>query len=277
MSGLNCNGKTLHFTSPVVMGILNITPDSFYDGGKYDAEFAAIRQVERMLSEGAGIIDIGAVSTRPNAVAIDAGEEWARLKAILMVVRKKFPETIISIDTWRSSVARLAFSEGADIINDISGGQFDERMFGTIAELKAAYIMMHIQGTPATMQQNPQYDDVVEDIYSFFTGKLIMLKQLGVDENIVIDPGFGFGKSVVQNYKLLSRLERFKGQGFPVMVGVSRKSMINRVLGIKPEEALNGTTVLNAIALLNGADILRVHDVKEAIEAIKLVNFYRQI
>jgi len=274
---MNCNGKLLDLSSPVVMGILNITPDSFYDGGKHPTTEKAVFQAERMIREGAAIIDIGAVSTRPDAVEIDEKEEWLRLKAVLPDLRKEFPETIISVDTWRSSVAKEAVACGADIINDISGGQFDQEMFKTIAGLKVAYIMMHTQGTPGTMQQNPHYDDVVNDIFDFFTENLKKLRHLGVTDNIIIDPGFGFGKTVKHNYELLSKISKFKSLGFPVLVGLSRKSMINKILESKPSEALNGTSVLNTIALLNGADILRVHDVKEAVEAIKLVGFYQNI
>jgi len=274
---MNCNGKLLDLSSPVVMGILNITPDSFYDGGKHPTTEKAVLQAERMIREGAAIIDIGAVSTRPDAADVDEFEELSRLKAVLPVLRKEFPETIISVDTWRSSVAREAVACGADIINDISGGQFDQEMFETIAGLKVAYIMMHTQGTPGTMQQNPHYDDVVNDIFDFFTENLKKLRHLGVTDNIIIDPGFGFGKTVKHNYELLSKISKFKSLGFPVLVGLSRKSMINKILESKPSEALNGTSVLNTIAMLNGADILRVHDVKEAVEAIKLVGFYRNI
>jgi len=277
MSKMNCNGKLLDLSSPVVMGILNITPDSFYDGGKHPTTENAVLQAERMIREGAAIIDIGAVSTRPDAADVDEFEEWTRLKAVLPVLRKEFPETIISVDTWRSSVAKEAVACGADIINDISGGQFDQEMFKTIAGLKVAYIMMHTQGTPGTMQQNPHYDDVVNDIFDFFTENLKKLRHLGVTDNIIIDPGFGFGKTVKHNYELLSKISKFKSLGFPVLVGLSRKSMINKILESKPSEALNGTSVLNTIALLNGADILRVHDVKEAVEAIKLVGFYQNI
>jgi len=277
MSKMNCNGKLLDLSSPVVMGILNITPDSFYDGGKHPTTEKAVLQAERMIREGAAIIDIGAVSTRPDAADVDEFEELSRLKAVLPVLRKEFPETIISVDTWRSSVAREAVACGADMINDISGGQFDQEMFKTIAGLKVAYIMMHTQGTPGTMQQNPHYDDVVNDIFDFFTENLKKLRHLGVTDNIIIDPGFGFGKTVKHNYELLSKISKFKSLGFPVLVGLSRKSMINKILESKPSEALNGTSVLNTIALLNGADILRVHDVKEAVEAIKLVGFYQNI
>lgn len=273
MSKINCNGKSLDLSSPVVMGILNITPDSFYDGGKYPTTTNALVQAERMIIEGAAIIDVGAVSTRPDAIEIDEKEEWSRLKTVLPALRKKFPETIISVDTWRSSVAREAVACGADMINDISGGQFDQEMFTTIACLNVAYVMMHTQGTPAAMQKKPQYADVVEDIFDFFTENLGKLNNMGASKNIIIDPGFGFGKTVKHNYELLSKLSKFKSFGFPVLAGLSRKSMIYKILGTQPSEALAGTTVLNTFALLNGADILRVHDVREAVEAIRLVGF----
>lgn len=276
MLNLNCKGKFIDLKTPKVMGILNITPDSFYDGGKYAAADNAVKQAERMIGEGAAIIDIGAVSTRPNAGEISETEEWSRLKDILPVVRKKFPEIIISVDTWRSTIAKNAVDEGAEIINDISGGQFDNEMFKTVAALKVTYIMMHTQGRPENMQQNPHYENVVDDILKYFIENLKKLTLLGVTGNIILDPGFGFGKTVDQNYRLLHQFQRFRNAGFPVLAGVSRKSMINRVLGTQPAEALNGTTVLNTIALLNGADILRVHDVKEAVETVKLVDFYRK-
>jgi dihydropteroate synthase len=272
---MNCNGKLLDLSSPVVMGILNITPDSFYDGGKYPTTANALVHAERMISEGAAIIDIGAVSTRPDAIEIDEKEEWSRLKNVLPALRKKFPETIISVDTWRSSVAREAVACGADMINDISGGQFDQEMFAAIAGLQVAYIMMHTQGTPAAMQINPQYADVVDDVFDFFAENLRKLNKMGVSKNIIIDPGFGFGKTAKHNYELLSRLSKFKSFGFPVLAGLSRKSMIYKILGNQPSEALAGTIVLNTIALMNGAEILRVHDVREAVEAIKLVGFYQ--
>jgi len=274
---LNCNGKHLDFSSSAVMGILNITPDSFFDGGKFASAERAVKQAEKMVQEGVAIIDVGAVSTRPGAAEVDETNEWSRLFEILPLLRKKFPTAILSVDTWRSSIARKAAAEGADMINDISGGQFDSKMFETVADLKIAYILMHTQGTPRTMQQNPHYENVADDVLCFFIKNLKKLNHLGVTENIILDPGFGFGKTVEHNFVLLSNLKKFKNLGFPVLAGVSRKSLINRILEIKPSEALNGTTVLNTIALLNGADILRVHDVKEAVEAVKLLHFYQKI
>jgi dihydropteroate synthase len=269
----NFSGKSLNMSHPVVMGILNITPDSFYDGGKYTDEESILERVEQMLTDGASIIDIGAYSTRPGAADISEKEESDRLIPVLKSIRKKFNTVIISVDTFRANVAKQAVDTGADMINDISGGTMDSNMFNTVAQLKVPYILMHIQGIPQTMQKAPQYTNVVEEIKSFFTQKIGQLKQLGIQQ-LIIDPGFGFGKTVEHNFSLLKNLQQFKTFGYPVLAGLSRKSMINRVLGAKAADALNGTTTLNTIALLNGANILRVHDVKEAVEAIKLVREY---
>ena len=271
---LNCNGKILSLEKPVVMGILNITPDSFYDGAKFDTEKTWLAQTEKMLKEGEAIIDIGAVSTRPGSEEIAEDKELEILLPVLYSIQKHFPEAILSVDTYRSKVAEIAISKGAFIINDISGGTFDEKMFGAVARLKAPYIIMHIKGTPKNMQINPHYKNVVKEIKDFFIRQLEKLATLGVTDNIVLDPGFGFGKTLEDNYKILSGLESFLELGHPVMAGVSRKSMINKVLKTGPAEALNGTPVLNTIALLNGANILRVHDVKEAKEAVRLVEAY---
>ncbi len=253
------------------MGILNITSNSFFDGGKYKTQKDILIQCEKMLSEGAAIIDIGAVSTRPGADKVSEENEIARLLPVLKIIRKYLSDTIISIDTYRSSIAEIVIDNGADIINDISGGNFDDRMFETIAKLKVPYIIMHIKGTPQNMQLNPTYKNVVKEIKDFFFKKIEELKTIGVN-NIIIDPGFGFGKTVEHNYQILNHLDTFKSLGVPVLAGLSRKSMINKVLNTKPKDALNGTTVLNTIALLKGTDILRVHDVKEAIEVIKIVS-----
>lgn len=271
MHQLKWKDKHLNLSRTAVMGVLNLTPDSFYDGGKYGRLDSAIRQAATMIEEGAVIIDIGAVSTRPNATSVDEAEEWNRLKDVLPAFRKQFPDILLSVDTYRASIARASADLGADMINDISGGRFDEKMFATIAKLNLPYVMMHIKGTPSTMQQNPVYDDVVLDICNFFDMQLKKLAALGVTENIILDPGFGFGKTVEHNFELLRRLSEFKKPGHPILAGLSRKSMINKVLGTKPENALNGTTVLNTIALLNGANILRVHDVKEGVEVVKLM------
>jgi len=271
MSQIIWKNKKLNLSRPVVMGILNLTPDSFYDGGRKKGLDVALRHVEKMIDDGASIIDVGAVSTRPNAAEVNEAEEWNRLTGVLVELRKRFPRVIISVDTYRASIAQAAANLGADMINDISGGQFDEKMFATIAKLKLPYIMMHIKGRPASMQLNPLYDDVVADVFTFFETQLKKLSELEVSENIILDPGFGFGKTVEHNFEMLKRFSEFKKLGCPLLAGLSRKSMINRVLGVKPEDALNGTTVLNTLALLNGANILRVHDVKEAVEAVKLL------
>ena len=269
--------EVLPVNNPIVMGILNITPDSFYDGGTLKTDTDILFRVEKMLSEGAAIIDIGAISTRPGANEVSESEELNRLTPVIDLISKKIPGTILSIDTYRSNIAKRAIETGAHIINDISGGNLDPKMFETIATLKVPYIMMHMQGTPATMQQNPQYTDVVADILDFFKVQINKLKSLGVTDNIVLDPGFGFGKTVEHNFQILKSLQRFSETGFPVLAGLSRKSMVNKVIGTMPENALNGTTALNVLALLNGASILRVHDVKEAVQAIKLVNFYKSV
>jgi len=258
------------------MGILNLTPDSFYDGGKYKSGADILLHVEQMINEGVDIIDIGAVSTRPGANEINDNEELNRLLPAFENIITAFPEIIISIDTFRSEVARKLIDAGAHIINDISGGTFDHKMFELIAEIKVPYILMHIQGTPENMQENPVYQNVTLEVMDFFRTQLSKLEKLGVKDNIILDPGFGFGKTVYNNYQLLKDLDQFKQLRHPVMAGVSRKSMINKVLGTKPESALNGTTALHTIALLNGANILRVHDVKEAKEVVMLLETYRK-
>lgn len=258
------------------MGILNITPDSFYDGGKHQTQTAMIQQTEKMIADGATLIDLGAASTRPGAQPVPEQEELARLLPAIETLKHHFPETLFSVDTYRSKVAEIAISEGLHMVNDISGGTFDARMAETIARLKVPYVMMHIQNTPKTMQFDPQYDDVVQAVKAFLERRLQEFRELGTTENLVLDPGFGFGKTVEHNYRLLASLDVFSALGHPVLVGLSRKSMINKILKTKPEDALNGTTALNVIALLKGANILRVHDVKEAMQAIELVQFYKQ-
>ena len=269
-STINCGGKLLDLTEPVVMGILNVTPDSFYDGGQFNTEKDWLTHTEKMINEGAAIIDIGVVSTRPGAIGISEEEEKEKILKTLKSIRKSFPNIIISVDTWHSAVAEAAIENGAHIINDISGGTLDQKMFETIARLNVPYILMHIQGAPQNMQQNPTYKDVVKEIMLFLAERVNQLKLSGVSD-IIIDPGFGFGKTVEQNYDILNNLDTFQFFELPILVGFSRKSMINKVLNIKPADALNGTTVLNTIALMNGAKILRVHDVKEAVETIKIV------
>jgi dihydropteroate synthase len=273
---LQANGKTLSLKKPVVMGILNLTPDSFYDGGTLLSKKELLAKAEKHLKEGAGILDIGAVSTKPNATEVSEKEELTRLLPALKLLRKAFPDIFISVDTYRSDVAKTASDEGADIINDISGGMFDDKMFEVVGKLKLPYVLMHIQGTPQTMQQNPQYKNVVSDVFDFFTQQIKATQHKGI-EQLIIDVGFGFGKNLQHNYQLLAQLKKFEALKFPLLVGISRKSMINKVIHTKPENSLNGTTVINTIALLNGANILRVHDIKEAMQAIKLVNCYHSV
>ncbi len=270
------NAKKLLFTKPLIMAIINLTPDSFYDGGKYSDVSDVLRDAEEKIKQGADIIDIGAASSRPNAKEIDETEEWVRLEPVLKELRKKFPDIFISVDTYRSSIAKKAAEAGADIINDISGGNFDEGMFEVVSKLDVAYVLMHIQGTPQTMQQNPEYGDVVYEVKRELEEKIEYLAQRNFHK-IILDVGFGFGKTTEHNYQLLKHLPQFSELGFPILTGVSRKSMINKVIHTNPVTALNGTTVLNTIALLNGASILRVHDVTEAKQAIELVEFYKGV
>jgi dihydropteroate synthase len=271
---LNGAGWQIDLTTPVVMGILNITPDSFFDGGKFTESDTQLFQAEKMLNEGASIIDLGATSTRPGAGEVTGDEELNRVIPALQSLKKEFPQAIISVDTYRSKVAEIAIENGAHIINDISGGTIDDKMFQTIADLEVPYVLMHIKGTPKNMQNDPQYVDVVQEVKYFFKKQLRKLKNIGVTDNIILDPGFGFGKTLENNYELLKDLSSFTDMGCPILAGISRKSMINKVLNKTPDKALNGTTALNTIALLNGANILRVHDVKEAVEVVRLVEFY---
>jgi len=268
------NGKSLTFIKPLVMGIVNITPDSFYDGNKYNNTNDILRDIEAKIAEGADIIDIGAISSRPGASEISETDEWSRLESVIKEVRNKFPQTILSIDTFRSSIAQKSADLGADLINDISGGNMDSKMFATIAKLQIPYIIMHMQGTPQTMQTNPNYTNVNTEVHSFFQTAIQNLRSLNFHK-IILDPGFGFGKNTEHNFTLLKNLNQIANFGFPVLVGISRKSMINKVINTNPVTSLNGTSVLNTIALINGAKILRVHDVKEAKQAIELVEFYK--
>jgi dihydropteroate synthase len=270
------NGKQLSFEKAQVMAIINITPDSFYDGGKFSSVTDIIKDAEMKIHEGATIIDIGAASSRPNAIAISAKDEIIRLREPLMKLRKEFPEIFISIDTYLADVAEFAIDLGADIINDISGSQMDKSMLDVVAKHQIAYVLMHMQGTPQNMQKNPSYDDVVKDISTFYTSKIEQCKSLGFDK-LIIDVGFGFGKTVEHNYQLLKHLNEFILFDYPLLVGLSRKSMINKVIHTSPVTALNGTTVLNTIALQNGAKILRVHDIKEAKQAVDLFEFYKSV
>jgi dihydropteroate synthase len=256
--------------NPMIMGILNVTPDSFFDGGKYTQESQWLEHAGKMLEEGADIIDVGACSTRPGAEHISEAEESARMLKVVSSLRKHYPESLISVDTFRAAIAEKAVDCGADIINDISGGTLDDRMFETAARLDVPYILMHIQGTPQNMQEQPVYTDVVKEVYEFLEARLKQLNGLGL-KKVILDPGFGFGKTTEHNLELFRNLEKFSELNAPLLVGISRKSIVNKVLNIKSKDALNGTTVLNTIALQKGAKIIRVHDVKEAKEVLTLV------
>ena len=272
---INCRGTLLDVSKTVVMGILNITPDSFFDGGKFTEEESIVKQVKKMISEGASIIDVGASSTRPGAPEIGVKEELSRLIPVIDMLVKEFPSGIFSVDTYNSETAQQAIKKGAHLINDISGGSMDNRMFEVVSDLQVPYILMHIKGTPADMQFNPEYDNVTKEIIEYFIRKIEILRKLHI-RDIIIDPGFGFGKTLEHNFQLLNHLKDFALFEVPVMAGLSRKSMVCKVLGKNPADALNGTTVLHTLTLQQGVNILRVHDVKEAMEAIKLVNFARQ-
>ncbi len=269
--------KVFSFERPLVMAIINITPDSLFEGSRADSIDDILKMVESAVAQGADIIDIGGYSTRPNAEFVSEDEESRRVCLALDTIRKRYADIPISIDTFRAKVASRAVLEyGVDIINDISGGNIDSDMFGTVAELNVPYILMHTRGTPQTMMQMTDYDDIVSDVLKYFADKIESLRQLGFVSDIVLDLGFGFAKTTEQNYRLLANQKVFECFGLPILSGVSRKSMINRVLDTTPQDALNGTTVANTLALLNGADILRVHDVREAVEAIKIVEYYKK-
>lgn len=268
---INCKGQLIDLSTPKVMGILNLTPDSFYDGGKYKNENDILAQTEKMLKEGATFIDVGAYSSRPNAEHISEDEELQRLLPIIEILLKSFPDILLSIDTFRSRVAIESIEAGACMINDISGGKLDEMMLPTVANLHVPYIIMHMKGTPQTMQKYTDYDNLVKNILLYFSERIAAAKALGIND-VIVDPGFGFAKTVSQNFELLNKLDLFKMLDKPLLIGVSRKSMIYKSLEISVKEALNGTTVLNTVALQKGANILRVHDVKEAVECVKLYN-----
>tara|TARA_B100000787_G_scaffold13800_1_gene9936 strand:- start:1725 stop:2546 length:822 start_codon:yes stop_codon:yes gene_type:complete len=268
---INCKGTLIDLSSPKVMGILNITPDSFFDGGKYKNDTDILVHVKKMLVDGATFIDVGAYSSKPGAIKISEDQEIKRILPVIDLLIREFPDIIISVDTFRSKVAELSINAGAAIINDISGGNMDENMFKTVAKLQVPYIIMHMLGTPQNMQKNPIYSDITHELISFFSDKIFKLHQLKLND-IIIDVGFGFGKTIDHNFELLKNLSLFKNLDTPVLVGISRKSMLYKTLDISAQEALNATTSANTIALLNGANILRVHDVKEAVEAIKIVN-----
>ena len=267
---INCKGNLIDLSVPKVMGILNCTPDSFFDGGKYKSESDILHQVEKMLDEGATFIDIGAYSSKPGADFVSEDEELQRLLPIIDLVLKHFPETLLSVDTFRSNVAQNAIENGAAIVNDISAGMLDENMLETVSKLQVPYVMMHMKGNPQTMQSLANYEDVVKEMMFYFSERINKVRSFGLND-IIIDPGFGFAKTVEQNYEVLQKLDYFNILELPLLVGISRKSMIYKTLENSPQEALNGTTVLNTVALQKGANILRVHDVKEAIECVALV------
>jgi len=271
MFKFDCNGKILDFTSPVVMGILNVTPDSFYDGNEYLSINNAVSRVGEMIDEGASIIDIGGMSSRPGSDFVTFEVEKSRVLPILIEVVKSFPNMFFSIDTFRSEIAKLCLDEGADLINDISAGEIDEEILKVVADYDVPYIFMHMQGIPKNMQDNPQYNNVVGDVLKYLIRKIRKLKALGINK-LIADPGFGFGKSIEDNFALLNNLDLFQLLEIPILAGVSRKSMLYKSLNITPDKSLNATTVANTIALMNGANILRVHDVKEAVEAVKLLD-----
>jgi dihydropteroate synthase len=270
-STINCKGQLIDLSQPKVMGILNITPNSFYDGGKYKDELQIVNQVEEMLNDGATFIDVGAYSSKPNAEFVSEEEELNRLLPIINLLIEKFPDILLSVDTFRSQVAKKAVEAGVAIVNDISAGMLDEKMIETVAKLQVPYIMMHMKGNPQTMQNLTNYDDVVKEMIYYFSERIQLARSFGMND-IIIDPGFGFAKTLEQNYEVLQKLELFSILDLPLLAGVSRKSMIYKTLENSPEEALNGTTVLNTIALQKEAKILRVHDVKEAVECVKLFN-----
>lgn len=271
MKSINCNGTLIDLSTPKVMGILNCTPDSFFDGGKYHNSTAIVNQVEKMLCEGATFIDVGAYSSRPGAKHISEEEELDRILPVIKLLISEFSSVFISVDTFRSEVAAQCIHHGACIVNDISAGEMDATMFSTVAKLQVPYVMMHMQGTPQNMQQNPTYENVVTDLLYYFSKKIAELHKLGVND-IITDVGFGFGKTTAHNYQLLKHLELFKNLETPLLAGLSRKGMLYKPLNITANAALNATTAANTVALLNGASILRVHDVKEAVEAVKIVS-----
>ncbi|NRS88347.1 dihydropteroate synthase [Flavobacterium sp. 7E] len=268
---INCKGQLIDLSVPKVMGILNTTPDSFFDGGNYSNENAILNQVEKMIADGATFIDVGAYSSKPNANFVSEAEELERIVPVVKLILKHFPNVLLSIDTFRGAVAAACLENGAALINDISAGHLDETMLEVIAKYKVPYIMMHMRGTPQTMQQLTNYDDIVKEMLFYFSERVRKARSLGIND-LIIDPGFGFAKTVEQNYEIVQKLGLFKMLELPILVGVSRKSMIQKVLGVTASEALNGTTVLNTIAITKGAAILRVHDVKEAVECVKLYN-----
>jgi len=273
---LKCGNNVLNTDKPLVMGILNLTPDSFFDGGRYSGSDAWLSQTEKMIQDGAAIIDLGAVSTRPGADYVSEEEEISRLIPAVEMLTARYPETVFSTDTYRSKVAKLAADAGTGIINDISGGRMDDELIKTVAKTGLPYILMHMQGTPSDMQKNPVYENVTNEVCCFFEEKMMLLNKAGIRQ-VILDPGFGFGKSIEHNFRLLRELSVFKQYDFPLLVGISRKSMIYKLLNINPEEALTSTSALHLAAILNGADILRVHDVKEAVQIVRLAEEYFKV
>ena len=263
--------KLMDFSVPKIMGILNITPDSFYDGGRYNSKDKIQKQIEKMIISGADIIDVGGYSSRPGAKDISIEDELNRVIPAIEIIKQKFPKTIISIDTFRSRVASEAIISGADIVNDISGGNLDSKMFETVSKHKVPYILMHMRGNPENMMSKTNYENLTKDICKYFSQRIDKAKSCGIND-IIIDPGFGFSKTTQQNYELLNNLEFFKEFQIPIIIGVSRKSMIYKTLNTTPEKALNGSSVLHTIGLMKGANILRTHDVKEAVECVKIVS-----
>ena len=268
---INLRGKLMNFSVPKIMGILNITPDSFYDGGRYNSKDKIKIQIEKMIISGADIIDIGGYSSRPGAKDISIEDELNRVIPAIEILKQKFPEMIVSIDTFRSRVAREAIVSGADIVNDISGGNLDHDMFETVSKHKVPYILMHMRGNPKNMMSKTDYENVTKDVCKYFSERIDKAKSFGIND-IIIDPGFGFSKTTQQNYELFNNLEFFKEFQRPIIVGISRKSMIYKILNTTPEKALNGSSVLHTISLMKGANILRTHDVKEALECVKIVS-----
>jgi len=268
---INCKGQLIDLTTPKVMGILNVTPNSFYDGGMYKSSSEMLTKVGKMLNEGATFIDVGAYSSKPSAEYVSEEEELQRIIPIINLILEYYPETLLSVDTFRSEVAKVCIENGAAMINDISAGNLDDNMLETIAKYNVPYIMMHMRGTPETMQKMTSYEDIVKEILFYFSEKVARARSFGIND-LIIDPGFGFAKTLDQNYEVLQKMELFEILELPLLAGFSRKSMIYKTLQSSADEALNGTTVLNTVALTKGANILRVHDVKEAMECVALFN-----
>ncbi|MEE9349368.1 MAG: dihydropteroate synthase [Flavobacteriaceae bacterium] len=273
-NSITCNGELIDLNTPKVMGILNLTPDSFFDGGKYSSEKKILKQTKKMLKDGATFIDIGAYSSRPNAKHITETEELNRLLPIIKLLIKTYPKILISVDTFRSKVADEVLKNGACMINDISGGNLDENIFSIIAKHQVPYVLMHMKGSPQTMQNSPNYNDIIIELENFFTEKINILKEFKIDD-IILDLGFGFGKTLEHNYSLLNNLEKFNALNYPILTGISRKSMLSNLLNSTPKKMKNATTIANTIALQKGTKILRVHDVKEAMECVKIVEFMK--